>query len=48
MERERLITEVKEHYARLASYESKDHVTQSTTEITPEAYYEKLLGAVIN
>lgn len=48
MDRERLIEEVKDHYARLASNESKDHITQSTTDIKPEAYYERLLNAVID
>jgi len=45
--REKLITEVKEEYANIASNESQQHFIQTTTEITPEAYYEKLLNCVI-
>ena len=45
--REKLISEVKEEYANIASNESQQHFTQTTTEITPEAYYEKLLNCVI-
>ena len=32
----------------IASSESQQHFHQTTTEITPEAYYEKLLSKVIN
>lgn len=45
--RETLINEVKEHYQHLASRESKDHVTLTTSQ-SPEAYIEKLLENVIN
>ena len=47
MRREKLIAEVKEEYANIASHESQQHFIQTTTEITPEAYYEKLLNSVI-
>ena len=45
--RQNLISQVKEQYASIASHESQQHFNKTTTEITPEAYYEKLLGAVI-
>lgn len=48
MDREELISQVKDIYAKLASDESKQHFTQSTIELTPEAYYENILGMVIN
>jgi hypothetical protein len=47
MNRENLISQVKDLYAKLASDESQQHFTQTTQEITPEAYYENLLGMVI-
>lgn len=48
MKRNELIQQVKEKYASIASAESQNHFHQSTTEITAEAYYEKLLQAVVN
>ncbi len=48
MNRDKLITEVKNEYARLASSESQQHFSQTTTELTPEAYYEHLLGEAIS
>jgi len=45
--RQNLINQVKEEYANIASHESQQHFHKTTTDITPEAYYEKLLGAVI-
>lgn len=48
MNRDKLIEQVKEEYANLASAESQQHFHQTTTGVTPEAYYEKLLNAVIN
>lgn len=48
MKRDELIQQVKEKYASIASAESQQHFHQTTTEITAEAYYEKLLQAVIN
>jgi len=47
MKREQLISEVKDEYANIASNESQQHFIQTTTEITSEAYYEKLLNCVI-
>lgn len=46
--RQDLIDQVKEEYASIASSESQQHFHQSTTDMTPEAYYEKLLGSVIS
>lgn len=48
MNRDKLIDQVKDEYARIASSESQQHFQQSTTELTPEAYYEKLLGDAIS
>lgn len=48
MKREEMIDQVKEAYANLASSESQQHFHQTTTDMTPEAYYEKLLSAVIS
>lgn len=47
MNRDVLIQQVKNEYANIASSESQQHFHQTTTDITPEAYYEKLLNAVI-
>ncbi len=44
MNRDNLIAQVKDEYARIASSESQQHFVQSTAELTPEAYYEKLLS----
>ncbi len=48
MNRDDLIAQVKEKYASIASNESQSHFHDTTTEITAEAYYEKLLQAVID
>ena len=48
MNRENLVSQVKEIYSKLASDESQEHFTQATTDPTPEAYYENMLGMVIN
>lgn len=48
MNRDKLIEQVKNEYAELASAESQQHFHQTTTSVTPEAYYEKLLGMVID
>ena len=48
MNRDELIQQVQEKYAGIASAESQQHFHQTTTEITAEAYYEKLLQCVIN
>lgn len=47
MNRQELITQVKDEYQNLASNESQQSTTQATTKPTPEAYYEILLSAVI-
>lgn len=47
MDRDELISQVKNEYARIASSESQQHFHQTTTEITPEAYYEDLLRKAI-
>lgn len=48
MDRQTLIQEVKGQYASLASQESQRHFSQTTNQITPEAYYEQLLSMVIH
>ncbi|MCL2842201.1 MAG: hypothetical protein FWE28_01870 [Oscillospiraceae bacterium] len=45
--RQNLIDQVKEEYANIASAASQQHFHQTTTGLTPEGYYEKLLQAVI-
>jgi len=47
MNRDKLIAQVKNEYARLAADETQQHFYQTTSDITPEAYYENLLNAVI-
>lgn len=46
--RQNLIDQVKEQYANIASQESQQHFHQTTTGITPEAYYENVLSSVIH
>ena len=48
MKRQELIEQVKEEYANIASAASQQHFHQTTTELTPEGYYEKLLSSVIS
>ncbi len=48
MNRDKLIQQVKDEYARIASSEFQMSFCQSTAELTPEAYYEDLLGKAIN
>ena len=48
MRRENLIGQVKEIYAGLAAAENQNHFHQTTTGITPDAYYETLLSAVLS
>jgi len=48
MKRQELIDQVKEEYASIASHTSQQHFYQTTSELTPEAYYENLLSAVIS
>ena len=45
--RQNLIDQVKAEYANIASSASQQHFHQTTTKLTPEGYYEKLLQAVI-
>jgi hypothetical protein len=46
MKRQELINQVKEGYASIASQKSQQNFHKTGVE-TPEAYYERLLGAVI-
>jgi len=48
MNRDTLIAQVKDEYSRIASSESQQHPEQNTGEMSPEAYYEKLLGQAID
>jgi hypothetical protein len=48
MNREQLIDQVKDEYAQIASLESQQESIQSTTDLTPEAYYEKLLSKAVD
>ena len=48
MKREELISQVKAEYANIASNHAQQHFHQTTTDISPEAYYEGLLNAVIS
>lgn len=48
MNRDKLIEEVKDEYASIVSSDSQQHFHQTTTEITPEAYYDNLMNVVIN
>lgn len=48
LKRDILIQEVKEGYANIASAESQQHFSQTTADITPEAYYEELLEMAIS
>ncbi len=48
MNRDELIDQVKDEYARIASSESQQNFIQSTTDLTPEAYYEKLLSKAVD
>lgn len=47
MNREELISQVKVLYAKLASDENQQHFSQTSTQLTPDAYYENILGMVI-
>lgn len=46
MNRDRLIAQVKNEYARLADEESQQHFTQTTSSITADDYYGNLLSLV--
>lgn len=48
MNRDNLIDQVKNEYARIASLESQQHFDQTTTDMTAESYYEKLLSKAIS
>lgn len=48
MNREQLIRQVKDEYARLTDLESRQGVTNAVIDVTPEAYYESLLGQVLD
>ena len=48
MNRQELIKQVKEEYASIAADDRQHHFHQTTTEITSEEYYEKLLNAVVS
>ncbi len=48
MNRDKLINQIKDEYARIASTESQEDFIQTTTDLTPEAYYEKLLSKAID
>jgi asparagine synthetase A len=48
MNRDKLISQVKNEYSRLADEESQQHFTQTTSNITAEDYYGNLLSLVEN
>lgn len=48
MDREKLISEIKDEYAHLASHESQQHFEQTAGNETPEQYYERLLNMVLS
>jgi len=47
MNRDKLIAQVKNEYSEIASSDSQQHFHQTTTDMTPEAYYENLLSQAI-
>ena len=48
MNRQELIDQVKQEYAGIATNASQQHFDKTTTEITTEEYYKKLLSAIIS
>lgn len=48
MDREQLIGQVKNEYSRLASQHSRQHIVENIADISPNAYYEKILNEVID
>lgn len=46
MNRDKLNAQVKNEYSRLADEESKQHFSQTTSDITLDDYYGNLLGMV--
>jgi hypothetical protein len=47
MNRQELISQVKDLYEKLASDENQQHFSQTAADISPEAYYENILEMVI-
>ena len=45
--REQLVSQVREEYANIAAHQAQQHFHQTTTGITPHAYYQTLQNAVI-
>jgi hypothetical protein len=48
MKRDKLIEQIKNEYAKIAASESQGHFHQTTTDMTPEAYYENILNKAMN
>ncbi len=48
MNRDKLIDQIKNEYAKIAASESQEHFHQTTTDMTPESYYENILDKAIN
>lgn len=48
MNRDKLIAQVKNEYAKIASSSSQQHFHQTTTNMTAETYYENLLNKAID
>ena len=48
MRRDDLIAQVKEEYAGIASNPAQQHFHLTTSGITPEAYYNTLMNAVVS
>ncbi|MFB0921181.1 MAG: hypothetical protein QMB62_09915 [Oscillospiraceae bacterium] len=46
MNREKLMAQVKNEYSRLADESSRQHFTQTTSDITADGYYSNLLSMV--
>jgi hypothetical protein len=48
MKRDELISQVREEYAGIASNPAQQHFHLTTSGITPEAYYNTLMNAVVS
>ena len=48
MNRNKLIEQIKNEYAKIAASESQEHFHQTTTDMTPEAYYENILNKAMS
>ncbi len=48
MNRNKLIEQVKQEYAQLCSDQSQQHFHQTTSGVSPQTYYENLLGMVVD